>query len=618
MLAVILVTIGHMHAQAPNIQWQNAFGGSSYDYLRCIDATTDGGFILGGESWSPVSGDKTENTYGSDDYWVIKTDALGNIVWQNDIGGSASERLYSVEQTSDNGYILAGESSSGISGDKSEANIGYTDYWVIKLDENGNIMWQNTIGGSEFNNLRSAVQTMDGGYILGGWSSSDISGDKTEMSNGSYDYWVIKLDNAGNIEWQNTIGGDAEDYLYKVLQTADGGYILGGYSSSGISGDKTETNVGTRDFWIIKLNSTGDIIWQNSIGGDGDDNLYDMAITADGGYILGGNSESGISGDKTELNTGGDYWIIKLDSNGNILWQNTIGGNSYEELKTVIQVADGGYLVGGKSISDISRDKTEAVIGMDDLWIIRLDQNGNILWQNTIGGTEGEVLAGICQLNDLSFVIGSWSFSGVSGDKTISGFGASDYWLLQLDPEQLCIAPSVTESIVSTDKAKVTWNVIPDALGYKIRYRIIDTEIWMTRFAHAKDFVILKSLACNTTYEWQVMSICADDGSSYSYYSSPNYFTTNDCRLGKDMEEPELLLFPNPASDFINISLSNIKGEAWIYIMDMKGQIVLKQNVIIDEDYQMVWNTENISAGIYQLQILFKEDQITDKILIVK
>lgn len=607
-----------MSAQAPTIQWQNVFGGSSYEYLRSIDATSDGGFILGGESWSSVSGNKTENVFGFGDYWVIKTDASGNLLWQNNIGGSSFDRLYAIQQTSDNGFILGGESSSGISGDKTEENIGASDYWIIKLDESGNIIWQNTIGGSDANNLRSVQQTMDGGYIVGGWSSSNISGDKTEMSNGSYDYWVIKLDGFGNIVWQNTIGGDDADYLYKVLQTPDGGYILGGYSSSGISGDKTEINAGTRDFWIIKLNSIGDIIWQNSIGGDANDNLYDIALTADGGYILGGSSESGISGDKTESNTGGDYWIVKLDSSGNIEWQNTIGGNSLEEFEALIQTTDGGYLVGGKSISGISRDKTDSVIGMDDLWILRLDHNGNILWQNTIGGTEVEVLAGMCQLNDLSFVIGSWSVSAASGDKTNPGFGSSDYWLLKLDPEQLCITPSATESVVSTDKTKVTWNAIPDALGYKIRYRINDTETWLTRFANGKDFVILKSLECNTTYEWQVMSICADDGSSYSYYSPSDYFTTNVCRLGNDTGEPELLLFPNPATDRINISISGINGEAYVSIIDMNGQIVLKENVIIDGVYHMVWNTEIISAGIYQLHILFNDDQISDKILIVK
>ena len=612
----VLFTITQTHAQAPDIQWQNAFGGSTYDYLRCIDATTDGGFILGGESWSSISGDKTENTFGYDDYWVIKTDASGNMMWQNNIGGSANDRLYAIQQTSGNGYILGGESSSGISGDKTEENIGYSDYWIIKLDENGNIIWQNTLGGSEFNNLRSVEQTMDGGYILGGWSSSDISGDKTEMSNGSYDYWVIKLDMSGNIVWQNTIGGDAADYLYQASQTLDGGYILAGYSSSGISGDKTEANAGTRDFWIIKLNASGNILWQNTIGGDDNDNLYALDLTADGGYILGGTSESGISGDKTELNTGGDYWIVKLDSSGNILWQNTIGGNSFDEFKTLMQTADGGYLIGGKSISAISRDKTEAVIGMDDLWIIRLDQNGNILWQNTIGGTEGEVFAGMCQLNDLSFVIGAWSLSGVSGDKTNPGYGASDYWLMQFDPEQLCITPSATASVVTADKAKVTWNAIPDALGYKIRYRIADTETWLTRFANGKDFVILKSLACNSTYEWQVMSVCADDGSSYSAYTSSDYFTTSACRFENEIGKPELLLYPNPASDRVNISISGFNGEVQIQIFDLTGQIVFVNNSTVIDTCQMIWYTGDISSGLYHLQLLINGKIYSEKILI--
>ena len=162
------------------------------------------------------------------------------------------------------------------------------------------IEWQNTIGGNNNDYLQSIQQTTDGGYILGGFSYSDSSGDKTEALLGNDDYWVVKLNRASDIEWQNTIGGSSYDELYSVRQTSDGGYILGGRSYSGISGDKTEASSGGWDYWAVKLNSTGDIEWQNAIGGSGDDNLWSAEQTTDGGYILGGYSTSGISGDKTE------------------------------------------------------------------------------------------------------------------------------------------------------------------------------------------------------------------------------------------------------------------------------------------------------------------------------
>ncbi len=162
--------------------------------------------------------------------------------------------------------------------------------------------------------MESIQQTSDGGYILGGWSKSDISGDKTEDSHGPYDpllplhdrwdYWVVKLDGSGNVIWDKTIGGESTEYLYSVQQTSDGGYILGGLSKSGISGEKTEANIGDSDYWVVKLDGSGNIEWQNTIGGNKNDRLNSVYQTNDGGYILGGNSDSGISGDKTEANIG--------------------------------------------------------------------------------------------------------------------------------------------------------------------------------------------------------------------------------------------------------------------------------------------------------------------------
>jgi hypothetical protein len=239
------------------------------------------------------------------------------------------------------------------------------DYWIVKIDKSGNILWQNTIGGSdEMMHCILLRQTSDGGYILGGYSLSNISGDKTENRLGLYDYWMVKIDSIGNIQWQNTIGGNANDVLYSIQQTSDGGYILGGGSLSGISGDKIENNLGGYDFWIIKTDGLGNIQWQNTIGGSGVDVIFSIHQTIDGGYILGGSSSSSISGDKSENNWGGgDYWIVKTDSAGNIQWQNTIGGNNIDELHSIQQSQDGGYILGGSSYSNISGDKTEDSFG---------------------------------------------------------------------------------------------------------------------------------------------------------------------------------------------------------------------------------------------------------------
>jgi hypothetical protein len=243
-------------------------GGSSSDELYSLVQTTDGGFILGGYSYSNISGDKTENLIGGlnhADYWIVKTDSLGNIQWQNTIGGNHVDKLFSIVQTTGGGYLLGGYSYSNASGDKTENSFGSYDYWIVKTDSLGNIQWQNTIGGEAFDELYSIVQTIDGGYILGGMSNSNISGEKTENSNNEGDYWIIKTDSLGNIQWQNTIGGSDTEYLKVISQTSAGSYLLGGYSESNISGDKTENCIGWYDYWIVKITDNYNLIGGKSI-----------------------------------------------------------------------------------------------------------------------------------------------------------------------------------------------------------------------------------------------------------------------------------------------------------------------------------------------------------------
>ena len=243
-----------------------------------LKRTTDNGFILAGSSASDISGDKTENTNGYDDYWIVKTDSNGNVQWQNTIGGNEDDILFSIDNLIDGGYILGGESFSDSTGDKTDSCWSQfaSDFWLVKTDSAGNVLWDKTIGGTGTDYLYSVSETTDNGFILGGWSNSSLSGDKTENSNGGDDFWIVKTDSSGNIQWQNTIGGSAREYLKTIEQTTDGGYIIGGVSLSGISGDKTEGNIGMEDYWIVKIDSIGNIQWQNTIGGTNEEELYSV------------------------------------------------------------------------------------------------------------------------------------------------------------------------------------------------------------------------------------------------------------------------------------------------------------------------------------------------------
>jgi Secretion system C-terminal sorting domain len=430
---IVLSLLTNLPTFGQEIEWQNTIGGTSSDWISTVLQTRDGGYIFGGNSSSGISGDKTEILLGGYDYWIVKTDSLGNIQWQNTIGGNSWDDLYSLQQTNDGGYILGGYSQSNISGDKTENRIGDDDYWIVKTDSLGNIQWQSTIGGGLSDILTSIEQTTDDGYILGGYSLSNASGNKTENCLGGTDYWIVKTDSLGNIQWENTIGGFYGDNLYSIQQTTDGGFILGGSSESGISGDKSENSLGVWDCWIVKTDSLGNIQWQNTIGASSYEILFSIDQTNDGGLILGASSESGISGDKTENSLGDrDCWIVKLDSFGNIIWQNTIGGSMWDELRSIKHTSDGGFILGGLSNSGISGDKKESCLGNMDYWIVKTDSVGNIQWQNTIGGSDVDYLFSVQETNNGSYVFGGYSGSNISNDKTENSAGSWDYWVVKL------------------------------------------------------------------------------------------------------------------------------------------------------------------------------------------
>ena len=420
-------------AQDLSIQWQNTIGGTGGDNARSVSATSDGGYVVLGRSFSNAGGDKSEDSRGEDDYWIVKLDGSGDIVWERTIGGSGPDQGLSVKQTQDGGYILVGESLSGVSGEKTEPSVQW-DFWVIKLDSSGDIQWQNTISADGFERTPTVLLSSDGGYFLGGSSNSDISGDKTEDAIGEFDYWLLKLDSNGEIVWQNTIGGDGTDFLAHMAATSDGGVIIGGLSSSGVSGDKTEPSRGDTDYWLVKTDAGGEIEWDRTLGGDASDNLESIFQTSDGGFILGGSSTSGVSGEKTEPSVGlTDYWIVKTDENGLVQWDKTIGGDNGDEFGFTVPSNNDSYLVVGSSLSDASGDKDEDSNGSFDQWVVRLDLQGNIVSQNTIGGAGGEFMFNVeMEPGTDEFIMLCSSNSDISGDKTEDAVGANDYWVVSL------------------------------------------------------------------------------------------------------------------------------------------------------------------------------------------
>jgi len=422
-----------LHAQ-PSIQWQRTFGGTDTDHANSIHQTTDGGYFVTGISISN-NGDVFGN-HGGVDVWVLKLDSLGEIQWKKTYGGSSDDRSHSAKQTNDGGYIIAGHTYSNnwdVSG-----NHGSYDAWVLKLSSNGIIQWQKCFGGSNLDEAWDIKQTLDDGYIvIGGSNSTD--GDLS-FNHGSRDFWVVKLDNSGSIEWQKSLGGSGSDIGYAIGLTSDGGYIINGEVGSN-DGQVSGFHGGT-DFWVVKLNFEGKIEWEKALGGTGLDRGNDIHQTRDGGYIAFGQTRSS-NGDVTGQHGAYDQWAVKLDISGNIEWQKALGGSSEEFATKIYQTSDNGYVMVGQTQSTDGD-----VIGNDggaDIWIVKVSELGDVQWQKAIGGTQGEWGNSISQTTDGGYIVAGYSWS-TNGDLT-ENKGKTDLWIVKLAPESTPTSTPATQPL---------------------------------------------------------------------------------------------------------------------------------------------------------------------------
>ncbi|WP_161597166.1 CBM96 family carbohydrate-binding protein [Dyadobacter flavalbus] len=359
-----------------NKEWEKTYGGNKEDELQSVIPTSDGGYLIGGQSDSDASGDKTDSAYSiSTDYWIIKITADGTKQWDKTYGGTGTDNLATAIQTSDGGYLIGGLSSSPANGIKSENSYGEFDYWVIKLDANGNKQWDKTLGGSLRDRVSSLIQAPDGGFIVAGESDSEIGGNKTADSKGSYDYWIVKLSASGTKLWDKTYGGRYFDRDPIITRTEDNGFLLAGISSSEVEGDKTAPVFGDYDVWVVKINSEGEKLWDKSYGGSDFDLIKSIQPTSDGGYLIGGIGGTSLSDPHTDPELQGyGFWAVKIDASGSKIWDRNIGGGIVE-LAGAFPTSDGGYFLTGHALTDnVEGGKTEYGQG---IWTVKLLSESN-------------------------------------------------------------------------------------------------------------------------------------------------------------------------------------------------------------------------------------------------
>ncbi|MAN59435.1 MAG: hypothetical protein CMC08_06325 [Flavobacteriaceae bacterium] len=385
------------------IDFVKNYGGSNLDDAVGVVALDDGTYVVVGSTKS-TDGDITDKTATDSDYWVFKVDADGTLLWSYTYGGPMEDVASSISKTQDGGFIISGY-SSGNGGDVS-GNEGFQDYWIVKISPSGTLQWEQNFGFSGTDQALDVIQTSDGGYFATGFFDVTASGglgndNRNAGAHGVGEFWGIKMDANGNKVWRRYFGGSNNDRSYNVLEAADGGFLLTG---SAESADFDITNPkGSYDFWVLKTDADGNLLWDASFGGSEIDNGYAASHTADGNFIMAGDTRSTDFDVTTSLGNA-DLWVVKFNGQGNLIWQKSLGGDQFESARSVEVMENGNYLIAGSTRSaniDISSGNN----GQNDIWTLIIDTNGQLVFETTVGGSNIDLGNAATQTNSNELIV---------------------------------------------------------------------------------------------------------------------------------------------------------------------------------------------------------------------
>lgn len=476
---ILFFIVSFLQAQ-PTILWEKAYGGSFDDDAFCITRCYGNGFMMVGSSISN-DGDRT-NVIGSTDLWFVRINDDGDTLWQKSLGGTAGETPYIIRQMPDSGYIITARTLSNdvnVSG-----NHGMEDYWILRVDSSANIIWQKCFGGSVTDIAAELKITPDGGFIICGNSDSndgDVSG-----NHGSKDFWVIRLDGNGNLLWQKSYGGSSVDAATAITRTSDGGFLIGGMTLSN-NGD-VSGNHGGMDYWVIKIDSLGTLLWQKTYGGSGMEQCAAMVENALGHFMLCGYTTSN-NGDVSGNHGSGDFWLVEIDSVGTLIWQKAYGG-SLDDIGYHMAIdPTGNYILCGWAASsngDVSINQ-----GGYDYWIINCDQQGNLIWEKSVGGSGDDMAHFVIPLPSGNSIV-TGNTRSTDGDVSFSHSNFRDYWTVMFQgPTTLNVSSSVSSTVkIINENNSIQISGLPEGKQNSLTIFDVSGRMVKTVFATASDVFI--------------------------------------------------------------------------------------------------------------------------------
>ncbi len=451
LILLFLFSAAHMQAQAI-LNWTGNYGGTKSETIRVVQPAANGNLWIGANSASKDTQVNGHSSGGENaDAWIYQIDTAGNFLFAADcFGGSNTEDMHEIIVNEDGSLLLVVETLS--SNEEITTNHGNYDAWIIKTDSSGNVLWQKCYGGDEADAARAALRAIENdGFVFAGYAGSSLNGDITNYNPGFYaDAWFWKMDEDSTILWQSYFGGTNFEWATSLAVTSDGSYISA--CSSGSTDEDVVDHHGAEgisDIWILKLDPAGNLLWSKSVGGSANDFASGLIATSDGGALISGYSYSadGDAADHHGSITESDMFIIKIDADGNIEWTRSIGGSNSETGSGLLEKEDG-YLITGNSFSS-DGDITENA-GDADLLLVKLDFEGNLIWQQTYGGSKFDSGRQIFRIED-KYYVGGGAYSS-DGDITahIGGIdnNKNDCWLLNLS---ICDINTISSFTAETD-----------------------------------------------------------------------------------------------------------------------------------------------------------------------
>ncbi len=551
-----MLAVGLSYAQ--KVSWQKNLDSGTQDFLSGLAVTIDGQYLVSGSSIqtlrqaqgessgsTAVNPSSTHNQNKGYDYHILKLDQQGQKVWEKYFSGNQHDYLSATVSTREGGFLLAGTSYSSLGLDKKDKSNGSSDIWLIKIDENGEEQWQKTIGTRYSEEARSVTQTMDEGYIVAGSTNHPKSG------YGSKDVLVIKLDKKGRIISQLILGGKGLDEVEKVIPTKDGGVLMGIYSRSGAIGNDELSMINDQRSRIS--NSSTSLSMTNTQSGNSSN------------VILSGAEGSVNYYPKTSNNYGeGDYWIIKLDKNGNVEWEKNFGGSEDDHVRTMA-LTDSGYIIGGESRSETSGNKRAKLEEGTDLWVLALNEYGNEEWQQSYNFKNRDVMMSLNTIRNHNV-----SLSGAEGSQSVKGFLIGGY----------------TQSEGKIEKNDETfWMLYIDRNGKEVWRKYVEGK-------EKKKEERLTSAILNRDGSYILAGTSAEELGKENW----KVVKLEDKQIEDLMENKDIQIYPNPVKDYCYVEIGLDFDQADVYVYDMTGKVIQTFNT---KNRVTKIDTSKLPQGVY-------------------